>query len=376
MKPNTDDIIALSRYYGRSPEWVIAGGGNTSVKNDEVLMIKASGTSLGTASPKSFVAIDRRKLAPVWTKRYPDDVDARESEALQDLMDARLEGESLRPSVETGMHDVFPQRLVVHTHPTLVNGLTCSRDGAAVARELFGEEIIWIPSINPGYVLSKRAEEEIQEFTERFGHLPELLFLENHGLTVAGETPEEIHRLHRRVTEALLQRVKREPDLAGADIDLEYAERVKVALAESFRRVAGAEAVILFDTTAELLARAASTESIRPVLGPFSPDHIVYAGHAPLYVESSGEAADLFERAANEHGVPPKSVVVKGLGLFTVGPSHKVAETARMLFRDAVKVARYAESFGGPKAMAPGEVEFIRGWEVERFRANVSLGGS
>lgn len=375
MKPNLEDIIALSRYYGRDPEWVIAGGGNTSVKSEDTLMIKASGTSLGSAAPESFVAIDRLRLASVWSKAYPEDVEKRESEALQDLMDARPEGESLRPSVETGMHDVFPQRLVVHTHPTLVNGLTCSQGGERIAREIFGDEIIWIPSINPGYILSKRVQEEIEGFTGRFGRSPDLLFLENHGLTVAGETREDIHRLHRSVTEALLRRVGREPDLAGADIDLEHAERVKVALSESFRAVAGAEAVVLFDTTAELLSRAASAETTAPLLEPFSPDHIVYAGHAPLYVEESGEAADLFERAAKAHGVPPKSVVVRGLGLFTLGTSHKVAETARMLFRDAVKIASYAESFGGPKAMAPEEVAFIRGWEVERFRANVSLDG-
>lgn len=47
-----------------------------------------------------------------------------------------------------------------------------------------------------------------------------------------------------------------------------------------------------------------------------------------------------------------------------------------MLFRDAAKVATYAESFGGPKAMPAEEIDFIRSWEVERFRANVSLDNS
>jgi rhamnose utilization protein RhaD (predicted bifunctional aldolase and dehydrogenase) len=112
---------------------------------------------------------------------------------------------------------------------------------------------------------------------------------------------------------------------------------------------------------------------MEPLLSPFSPDHIVYAGHAPLYVEDSGEAADLFERSSAEHGVPPKCVILKGLGLFAVGPSPKVAESARMLFRDAVKIAAYAESFGGAKGMSDEQVEFIRTWEVERFRSSVSL---
>lgn len=367
------EIIALSRFYGRDPEWVIAGGGNTSVKDDSSLYVKASGTSLAEASQESFVTIDRQELSKMWSKEYPADVDEREKEALQDLMDARAEGETLRPSVETGMHDAFPQSLVVHTHPTLANGVTCSVRGESAARELFGEEIVWIPSINPGYVLSTRVAEEIASFGERFGRPPELLFLENHGLTVAGGSSEDIHRLHRRVSETIISRLERTPDLGGADVDLEHAERVKVALKETFESVSGRDASVLFDTTPELLQRASSAERMAPLLSPFSPDHIVYAGHAPLYVGDSGEAADLFEESARKHGVPPKCVVVKALGLFTLGPSRKVAETARMLFLDAVKIATYAESFGGPKPMKQEEIDFIRGWEVERFRSSVSL---
>jgi rhamnose utilization protein RhaD (predicted bifunctional aldolase and dehydrogenase) len=337
-------------------------------------MIKASGTALGTASEESFVAIDRKKLGAVWTKEYSAEVDAREKEALQDLMDARLEGETLRPSVETGMHDVFPERLVVHTHSTLVNGITCSRRGEKAARELFGEECIWIPSINPGYVLSKRIEEEIRGYRERLGRMPELLFLQNHGVTVAGETTDDIHLLHRKLIEAILGQLRREPDLGGADVDLDRAEKVKVALQESFQTLTGSAATVYFDVSRELLSQAQSSEAMAPLLSPFTPDHIVYAGHAPLYVEESGEAVDLFQCSAEEHGVPPKCVIVKGLGLFTVGPNPKVAESARMLFRDAMKVATYAESFGGAKHMAKDEIDFIRGWEVERFRASVTVG--
>jgi rhamnose utilization protein RhaD (predicted bifunctional aldolase and dehydrogenase) len=367
------DIICLSRFYGRDPEWVIAGGGNTSVKDESTLYIKASGTSLAEASEESFVAIDRSKLPKTWSKEYPADVDAREKEALQDLMDARVEGETLRPSVETGMHDAFPQTLVVHTHPTLANGLTCSEHGESAARELFGEEMIWIPSINPGYVLSTRVADEIASFRKSYGRAPKLLFLENHGLTVAGERSGDIHQLHRKVVETILSRVQRAPDLGGADVDLEHAERVKVALKEAFESVSGKDATVLFDTAPELLQRASSADRMEPLLSPFSPDHIVYAGHAPLYVEDSGEAADLFERSSAEHGVPPKCVILKGLGLFAVGPSPKVAESARMLFRDAVNIAAYAESFGGAKGMSDEQVEFIRNWEVERFRSSVSL---
>lgn len=373
MRPELDDIVALSRYYGRDPEWVIAGGGNSSVKNASTLMVKASGTSLATASSESFVAIDRNKLAAIWSKEYPDDVDRREAEALEDLMECRFEGESLRPSVETGMHDVFPQRLVFHTHPTVVNGLTCGVDGEAAARELFGDRFIWIPSINPGYVLSKRIQEEIASARQRSGEVPQVLLLQNHGLTVAGESREEIHRLQREVTARILARVAREPDLSSAAADLYAAAGVKAALATAYEELLGKEPVILFEANREVLDRSASEEHFAPAAKPFSPDHIVYAGHAPLYVSDEPRAGGLFKEAYEADGVPPKCIVVRNLGLFNLGPSLKAAESARMLFRDALKVARFSESFGGPRAMSSEEVAFIRGWEVEKFRASVSL---
>mgnify|MGYP006294645189 FL=1 len=329
---------------------------------------------MGSATPESFVAIDRKRLAPMWSKEFPDEPDAREREALEELMNAREPEQTARPSVETGMHDIFPQRLVLHTHPTLVNGLTCSVDGERIAKELFAAEAIWIPSINPGYVLSKRIAGEIAAYTEAHGVAPRVVLLQNHGLTVAGENVSEIHRLHTEILQALLPRIEREPDLSTAPVNLEQAERVKVALKEAYRSVTEEEGVVLFDVTRELLSRAESEEAVQPVLLPLTPDHIVYAGHAPLYVADSAEVADRYRRSAEAHDVPPKCVILRGLGLFTVASTERAAETARMLFRDATKITRYAESFGGVKAMDPEEVEFIQGWEVERFRTKMSLG--
>lgn len=372
-RPALDEIIALSRFYGRDAEWVIAGGGNTSVKNDTTLMVKASGSTLAAASGGSFVAVDRTALGKIWTKHYPEETEEREREALADLLDARFPGQEGRPSVETGMHDALPYALVVHTHPPLVNGITCSRRGEATVRELFGDEAVWISSTNPGVVLSKKVREAVRAFESRYGKAPQLVFVENHGLVVSADTALEVHRLHARVVERILPHLLREPDLSACDVALDEAARVKEDLRQHYRRLTGTDVVVLFDTAAELCARAESPDEAEAVLAPFSPDHIVYVGHAPLYVETADRVATDFEGATKREGIPPKCILVRGLGLFTVGPSLKIAEAARMLFRDAVKIAAYAESFGGPKAMPPEEVEFIRGWEVERFRASVSL---
>jgi len=56
------------------------------------------------------------------------------------------------------MHALFPHRLVVHTHPTLVNGITCAVDGEQTVRRLFGEDAVWIPTVDPGYTLAREMD--------------------------------------------------------------------------------------------------------------------------------------------------------------------------------------------------------------------------
>ncbi len=99
-------LIEISNYYGRNAEYALAGGGNTSFKNDEYLYIKGSGTTLATISADGFVKMNRRRLAAMWEREYSKNTDKREAQVLADLMDAREEKDK-RPSVETSLHDLF-----------------------------------------------------------------------------------------------------------------------------------------------------------------------------------------------------------------------------------------------------------------------------
>ena len=370
-----EEIIGISRYYGRDSEWVIAGGGNASWKNRETLWVKASGTSLAGASRATFVELDREKLAPMWNKEYSRKTDEREREALADLMAAREAGQTLRPSVETGMHDVLPQAFVLHTHPTVINAVTCSANGEAVMREiaggipLLGDGIIWIPSINPGWVLSKRIFDEVKVYRDQHKDNPQVVVLQNHGITVASEDVGDIHLMHRKLGEALLQKMSRVPDMGIAETDLTVAAEAAGAI----RHAAGDGVVVLFEAPGEVLKRASAAETMAPLMRPFSPDHIVYAGHKPLYLESVRDIGDRYREYVQAEKTAPKIVVLKDVGFFAVGGNPKVAESARMLFRDALKITRYAENFGGPQGMPDAEIDFIRNWEVEQFRAEVSL---
>ena len=115
-------LATMSNQFGINPEYVLAGGGNTSFKCDDYLWVKGSGTSLATVKGEDFVVMERALLAQMWDKDYPSDETAREAAVLEDMMDARIPGETRRPSVETLLHDLFPYSFILHVHPTLVNG--------------------------------------------------------------------------------------------------------------------------------------------------------------------------------------------------------------------------------------------------------------
>jgi len=52
-------------------EFVVAGGGNTSVKIDGTLYVKASGFALATIGREGFVGLDRAKVLGILDGDYP-----------------------------------------------------------------------------------------------------------------------------------------------------------------------------------------------------------------------------------------------------------------------------------------------------------------
>jgi rhamnose utilization protein RhaD (predicted bifunctional aldolase and dehydrogenase) len=379
------ELVSLSRLYGANPDFVIAGGGNTSFKDSDYLYIKASGTSLATIEPAGFVKLSRQKLDLIGDRRYSRESDAREAEILADMMAAREPGEeSKRPSVETPMHAFIPFTYVVHTHPALVNGLTCGADGRERAARLFGGEALWIESVNPGYVLSMTVLQALSPFRSgTVSGMPRIIFLQNHGVVVSGDSPEEITSIYDRIVRTLRSAVTAEPEVGLEPLsrpDEALVERFTSAIRNMFAEKAGSVAFHLDRETERLIA---DRVSFGPVAGAFTPDHIVYAGHEPMFVEADpnpaaqerllSEALEAYRSRSG--GIDPRIIAVRGTGVFSWGANETVSRLGIELFRDAVKVATYAKSFGGPRFMAPDQVAFINNWEVERYRKQVSQKG-
>ncbi len=351
-------VVNMSNTYGSDPELVLAGGGNTSVKSESTLWVKGSGTQLATITADGFVAMDREKLAAILTKTYPAEDQAREAAYTADVMAAKCPGEEgKRPSVEVLLHHLFPQTYVLHVHPAMVNGLTCGRDGERLAKELLGEELLWIGIVRPGYTLARLCCDGMADYKARTGKDVDLILMQNHGIFFAGNNLDEISALVSRVMTALESHVSRKPDLHATGTAAD-------ALVERLSQLGGAAR---FVDASDAIAMAASRETAAPLLKSFTPDHIVYYGAFPLYTTAKTLEADFAAHTAAT-GVAPKIVIIEGVGVFTVADTDKNAATAELLLRDAVKIAVYSEAFGGPLHMTDDLVDFILHWEAESYR--------
>ena len=193
-----EQLIEISQKYGKDSRYVIAGGGNTSYKNAEKLWVKASGCALATITEDGFAVLDRNKLNVISEQTYSSDTATREEEVKNDLAAACLTKDR-RPSVETSMHNALSASFIVHLHPTMVNGLMCAQNAEAKTAELFGNDAVYVPYTDPGYVLFKEVLDRINAYKAAFGKEPSILLLQNHGIFVGADTTAEVEAIYERV---------------------------------------------------------------------------------------------------------------------------------------------------------------------------------
>lgn len=366
-------IQRISHKYGKDPSYVLAGGGNTSFKDENFLYIKGSGVSLATITQDGFVKLSRASLAKIWAKEYPSEQDEREAEVLSDMMAARCAGEdNKRPSVETLLHNLFSQAYILHVHPAMVNGITCSVDGKEAMEKLFSDAI-WIEETEPGYTLALKCRERLNEFEKRTGKRASLLFLQNHGIFFAAENEAEMDRLVNLVMSKIEEEIKALPDLTVLEPNYELVCEISPVL--RLLCDPSGEASVRFTLNEEIERLCSSKDEFDALTHPMSPDHIVYCKSVPMFVEDYSVEA-LREQLAEfeiKNKFLPKIVFVKNVGMFAIGKNPKDAQTATEVWLDAVKISVYAKSFGGVRPMASKMVDFISNWEVESYRSKVAL---
>ncbi|MCJ7665184.1 MAG: class II aldolase, partial [Actinobacteria bacterium] len=132
------------------------------------------------------------------------------------------------------------------------------------------------------------------------------------------------------------------------------------------------DSYITFENNTEINATVRDGTSFEKVHFSYTPDHIVYAGSEMLFVEDLDGIGQDIDRYKERNGCYPKVIAVKMTGIFALGDEENSSHVSMLFFLDAIKIAVYTESFGGYKFMDKRQVDFIKNWEVEKFRSNIN----
>jgi rhamnose utilization protein RhaD (predicted bifunctional aldolase and dehydrogenase) len=334
-------LKALSARVGADPLLVQAAGGNTSLKHDGVMWIKASGTWLQHAEARDIfvpVAID-----PLLAALERDDPAC---ETCAGFVRGDLNSSGLRPSIETTVHASFAHKVVVHVHCIATISLALREDAEAIlAPKLKGVRWAFVPYRRPGLPLAREIRERLKADTN-------VLILGNHGLVVAGATVAEAAERLDHVVRALTRperpmRAGPGPQLAGFAQGSGYAASPDP----------GVHSLALDEASLSVACK-----------GSLYPDHIVFLG-AGIAVAEPGEAPELAARRIGLEGRPePKLVVVPGEGVLL---PHDATPAIHAMARCLADVAVRVEPHDPIRTLSRDDELALVNWDAEKYRQSL-----
>lgn len=323
-------FLAMSVAVGSDPELVQGAGGNSSLKHDDVLWVKASGKWLSDAADEDIfvpVALGAARAIAVSGK---DDFSA-----------AALGDRKLRPSIETGLHALLPHRVVLHVHSinVLCHAVVEAGESAVRAR-LDGVRWHWVPYARPGGPLTLAIASVMDIDSDE----PVALILGNHGLIVAADTVEGVQRLLAAVESALQRSSRPMPSGAGPAQAANLADRLGGRLpgdAEVHR--------LALDPAALAVAN----------LGVLYPDHVVFLGAMP--VVKTAQVWDTF--SWDDLGAP--YVIVPGTGVIV---RRDITANAEAMLGCWAALAGRIDRTEPIVTLREEAVRELLGWDAEKYR--------
>ncbi|HEX5945603.1 MAG TPA: SDR family oxidoreductase [Acidimicrobiales bacterium] len=218
--PQGDDLdvlVHVSRLLGADASLVLAGGGNSSVKTTDVdlfgdpldiLHVKGSGWDMATIEREGFTPL---RQGPV--ERLAELGELSDSRMAAELRAASLDALAPAPSVESILHAVLPYRFVLHTHADALLALTNTPDGPALVEEVYGDDVVVVPYVMPGFALARRCAEIFP--AERHEGTIGMVLL-NHGLFTFAYDARTAYENHIDLVARALARVDAGPVATGA----------------------------------------------------------------------------------------------------------------------------------------------------------------
>ncbi|WP_281541803.1 class II aldolase/adducin family protein [Maribacter aestuarii] len=352
-KEALDALIKMSKYAGQRFDLVQAGGGNTSVKFGNQMYIKASGFLLSELTENTghtivetdnVVAIlDDADVLEIADKKGKD------ATASKKLQLAKV-SEGPRPSIETYLHALL-YKYTLHVHSISVNMFTSHKNWLQKMEEL-DDKALCVKYETPGIELALELKKQMEHYESTFGRLPNVIFLQNHGLIISSNNYDDIEAFNEKVVVAAEKK-------AGVDFS-RYRDTTNIANCynKTFNR--DDIAYLSEDATITKLLNQINADQLKK---PFSPDGYVFCGYTICNADELN--AEVFLKYQELYFDTPKIVRYNGF-IYIIAADLKKAKMIEDVFKNNLLIADTLET--DLQFLEDCEIRYLSNWEAEKYR--------
>lgn len=379
--------VYTSRLLGREPSLVLHGGGNTSVKStltnifgeeEDILFVKGSGWDLRTIEEAGFAPARLQVLRRLG--RLPAMSD---TQMARELRASMVDPAAPAPSVEAILHALIPLKFVDHTHTDAVVAISNTPNGAERLQELFGDRVLILPYVMPGFILAQQVYEATRDAD--LSQLEGIVLL-HHGLfTFADDARASYDAMIRLVTlaEDFLKREQAFEQIAAGRYEPSGADHL--ALAQARRRASElfGHPLLAHWKLDERSVGYARLDGIADIAcrGPVTPDHTLQTKRVPAVFEPDPVAGverfreeylDYFGRHDDGTHIcldpAPRFAVWPGKGCVVFGPDPRRVGVVSDIVDHTIRAVQWGEALGGWRALGEKEIFDIEYWELEQAK--------
>lgn len=376
--------VHTSRLLGLNKSLVLHGGGNTSVKiieanivgeEEEILYVKGSGWDLETITAEGFspVRADHlRKLAQLPALS--------DSQMVNELVTHLTRSSAPVPSVEAILHAVIPHKFVDHTHADAIVAISNSVNGDEIIKEIYGDEVIYIPYVMPGFDLSRECAIQLQA-----GLTPEKtgMILLHHGVFSFGDTAGESYDRMLELVGKAEDYLRKNAAVTRGNVSVSPSENAAIdfALLRSNISAAAGFPVIMQRIANEKTLSFCNRADIGTASqqGPATPDHVIRTKRLPMigrdvqeYVHAYKKYFEGNEPLAKERkkmlDPAPRVILDPEFGLCAIGKTAKDAQIVADIYLHTIDIIEWAQALGGYRALPAKDIFDVEYWELEQAK--------
>ncbi len=384
FKSEIIDRVRTSNLLGQNKNLVLHGGGNTSVKliennifgePEEILYVKGSGWDLESITIDGFSPVKLKPLLALSKLSKLSD-----SQMVNELLVNMTKASAPTPSVEAILHAIIPYKFVDHTHADSFIAISNSINGEHIIKKIYGEKVIIIPYVMPGFDLAKVCVKYLENGIKD-GVIGMLLL--NHGIFSFGETSQESYKRMLDLVE-ISDSYLRENTINIATRNITKKSNLDIEqiaiLRNKVSKKAGKPMLMMTDQTDVPLHFCLRDDiSIISQSGPATPDHVIRTKRLPMVGRDidgySKEYENYFNRNSNTFkkeikilDLAPRVILDNEFGLCTVGKNVKDALIINDIYTHTIKIIEQAVELGGYKALPEKDIFDGEYWEVEQAK--------